>query len=76
MPENFDNMAVVVDWLDACRDENLELLLECFADEAGLACGCEGIKIVGRSGLVAYWQIAAEGLFARSLRAGGDHAGR
>ena len=56
MPDDFDNMGVVVDWLDACRNENLELLLDCFADDAGLDCGCEGIHVFGRAGLDAYWR--------------------
>jgi ketosteroid isomerase-like protein len=54
--EDFDNMAVVVDWLDACRTENLDALLDCFADDAGFACRCDGIDAVGRSGLEAYWR--------------------
>jgi hypothetical protein len=56
LPDDFDNMAVVVDWLDACRNVNLELLLDCFADDASLDCGCESIHIVGRAGLDAYWR--------------------
>jgi hypothetical protein len=56
VPEGSDNMAVVVDWLDACRNENLELLLDCFADDASLACRCDGIDVIGRSGLAAYWE--------------------
>jgi ketosteroid isomerase-like protein len=61
VPENFDDMAVVVDWLDACRDENLDLVLDCFADDAGIACGCEGLDIAGRPELVAYWQARLKG---------------
>jgi hypothetical protein len=61
LPDDFDDMAVVVDWLDACRDENLELLLDCFADDASLDCGCEGINVVGRSGLAAYWKPRLRG---------------
>lgn len=61
MPENFDNMAIVVDWLDACRNENLELLLDCFADDARLVCCCDGVDIVGRPDLLAYWQPRIRG---------------
>jgi len=61
LPDDFDIMAVVVDWLDACRNQNLELLLDCFADDAGLDCGCEGINVVGRIGLAAYWKPRLKG---------------
>jgi hypothetical protein len=56
LPENFDDMAVVVDWLDACRNENLESLLDCFADDAGLDCRCDSVNVTGRAGLAAYWR--------------------
>lgn len=55
MPDDFDSLALVVDWLDACRNENLESLLECFADDAALDCGCEGIHVSGRAALASYW---------------------
>lgn len=54
-------MAVVVDWLDACRNENLQLLLDCFADDAVLDCGCEGIDVQGRAALAAYWKPRLKG---------------
>jgi hypothetical protein len=56
LPDDFDNMAIVVDWLDACREQNLEALLDCYADDASLACGCEGLEIQGRAPLAAYWE--------------------
>lgn len=65
MPDDFDNMAVVVDWLDACRNENLESLLDCYADDAGL--DCEGIHLVGRSGLAAYWKPRLKGFSAAAF---------
>jgi hypothetical protein len=61
LPDDFDNMAVVVDWLDACRNENLELLLDCFADDAGLDCACEGINVTGRAALASYWAPRLKG---------------
>lgn len=61
MPDDFDCMAVVVDWLDACRNGNLELLLDCFADDANLDCGCDWISVVDRSGLAAYWEPRLKG---------------
>jgi hypothetical protein len=56
LPDNFDGMAIVVDWLDACRNQNLEQLLDVYAADAGLECACEGIGIVGREALAAYWK--------------------
>jgi hypothetical protein len=49
-------MAVVVDWLDACRNRKLEALLDCYAGDARLACDCESIRISGRTALAAYWR--------------------
>jgi hypothetical protein len=56
LPDDFDYVAAVVDWLDACRSGNLELLLDCFADDAGLDCGCDGVNVFGRSDLAGYWR--------------------
>jgi hypothetical protein len=36
MPKDFDAIAVVVDWLDACRKRDLGALLDLYADDAGL----------------------------------------
>ena len=55
MPGDFDGMAVVVDWLDACRNRNLEQLLEFYAGDAHLECACEGISIRGHAELAKYW---------------------
>jgi limonene-1,2-epoxide hydrolase len=54
--DHFDGMAVVVDWLDACRNQNLDQLLEAYAGDARLECACEGISIRGRDDLAAYWK--------------------
>lgn len=56
LSRDFDGMAVVVDWLDACRNQNLEQLLDAYAPDAGLECACEGISISGRAELAAYWK--------------------
>jgi hypothetical protein len=56
LPDDFDAMAVVIDWLDACRGQNLELLLAACADDAGLECACEGVRTSGRENLAAYWK--------------------
>ena len=53
---SFDPMAAAVDWLDAYRAGDLENLLDMYADEAAINCGCGGMKtITGRAGLRAYW---------------------
>jgi ketosteroid isomerase-like protein len=56
LSRDFDGMAVVVDWLDACRNQNLEQLLDAYASDAGLECACEGVSIGGRAALAAYWK--------------------
>ena len=56
MPDDFDPVAVVVDWLDACRRRDLAALLDLYGGEAGLECACDGIDIHGRSALEAYWR--------------------
>ena len=55
MPEDFDPIAVVVDWLDACRRRDLVALLDLYGGEASLECACDGIDIHGRGALEAYW---------------------
>jgi hypothetical protein len=60
MSEDFDKMAVVVDWLDACRSRKLDALLDCYAGDAGIACDCESIEISGRAALEAYWKPRLE----------------
>ena len=61
MADNFDKMAAVVDWLDACRSGNLETLLDFYAESASLECACEGAGISGRSALAAYWRPKLSG---------------
>ncbi len=57
MPEDFDRIAVVVDWLDACRARDLDSLLALYAEEARLECKCDGVKIHhGRDELNSYWR--------------------
>jgi hypothetical protein len=69
LPEDFDQVAAVVDWLDACRNQDIEALLDCFAGDAVLACGCDGLDIQGRLALAAYWKprLAAFGPTAFGL---------
>jgi hypothetical protein len=57
LPEDFDQIAVVVDWLDACRKRDLAALLDLYADDASLECVCDGVALLqGRAALEAYWQ--------------------
>ena len=58
LPKEFDQVAVVVDWLDACRRHDLDLLLDLYASDASLECECEGgNSYVGRPALEAYWRL-------------------
>jgi ketosteroid isomerase-like protein len=57
MPEDFDRIAIVVDWLDACRKRDLVALLGLYADDANLQCTCDGNMFLhGRAALEAYWR--------------------
>jgi hypothetical protein len=57
LPNDFDQVAVVIDWLDACRTRNLDALLDLYAQDASLECKCEGLKVhEGRAELASYWQ--------------------
>ena len=55
LPNDFDQIAIVVDWLDACRLRNLDALLDLYAQDASLECECEGGLHTGRTRLEAYW---------------------
>jgi hypothetical protein len=52
---DFDSLATVVDWLDACRAGELSALLALYDDHATLECECENVSLQGRSALSAYW---------------------
>ncbi|MGY4480070.1 nuclear transport factor 2 family protein [Bradyrhizobium sp. USDA 3364] len=54
--EAFDAVAIVVDWLDACRHGRLPDLLELYDDDATVDCG-EGGRFEGRCALRAYWTL-------------------
>lgn len=56
LAENFDEMAVVVDWLDCCRNRNLQALLDLYAEDALLECVCEDARVSGRAQLAGYWK--------------------
>jgi hypothetical protein len=56
LPNDFDQIAVVVDWLDACRRRDLEALLDLYAAEASLECQCDGSTVSeGQPRLASYW---------------------
>jgi len=56
-PDDFDQIAVVVDWLDACRNRDLTALLDLYAEDATLECRCGGPSInAGRAQLESYWR--------------------
>jgi len=54
-PDNFDPLAVVVDWLDACRLGELHTLLDPYDERATLECNCERVSLTGRKAIAAYW---------------------
>jgi ketosteroid isomerase-like protein len=55
--DDFDRIALVVDWLDACRNRDLATLLDLYADDATLECQCgEAGVSEGRAGLESYWK--------------------
>jgi SnoaL-like protein len=56
MPNDFDQIAIVVDWLDACRRRDLDALLDLYAPEASMECRCGGATVnEGRAHLASYW---------------------
>jgi hypothetical protein len=63
LADDFDQIALVVDWLDACRNRDLTTLLDLYADDAALECRCGEVKVCkGRAGLESYWRPRLEAL--------------
>ena len=57
LADDFDQVALVVDWLDACRNRDLAALLDLYADNARLECQCGEAKVsTGRAELESYWR--------------------
>jgi ketosteroid isomerase-like protein len=57
LSKDFDQIAIVVDWLDACRARDLEALLDLYAQDASLECACNDRKVFqGRADLASYWR--------------------
>jgi hypothetical protein len=61
--DGFDPVAIVIDWLDACKGRRLDDLLDLYDDAATIECGCAGETHRGRRGIEAYWkpQLASSG---------------
>jgi len=54
---DFDQMGLVVDWVDACRRGDLAALLDLYTADAELECTCNGKHSYrGRSELEAFWR--------------------
>jgi hypothetical protein len=66
-PDEFDPLAVVVDWLDTCRLGDLEALLDFYDERATLECACEGVMVVGRPSIAAYWAPKLEVTSAKAF---------
>jgi ketosteroid isomerase-like protein len=61
LPEDFDQIAIAVDWLDACRRRDLEALLDLYAQDARIECRCGSVELhQGRLELEAYWRPQLE----------------
>ena len=57
LADDFDQIALVVDWLDACRNRDLTTLLDLYADDAKLEGECGEVKVSGgRAELESYWR--------------------
>ncbi len=63
LADDFDQIALVVDWLDACRNRDLAALLDLYADDAMLECQCGEVKVSeGRAELESYWRPRLDAL--------------
>jgi hypothetical protein len=52
----FDPVAIVIDWLDACKGRRLAELLDLYDDAATIECACDGEAYHGRPRLEEYWR--------------------
>jgi hypothetical protein len=53
--DSFDAMAIVIDWIEACREGRLEDLIGLYADGATVDC-CRGGRFAGQVALRRYWK--------------------
>ena len=67
--DTFDPLAVVADWLDACRWGELDALLDLYDERATLKCDCERVSLTGRKWIAAYWapKLESKAVLAFSL---------
>ena len=57
----FDPIAVVVDWLDSCRAQDLDELLDLYDARGSLECACARPYIYqGRKDIARYWSTRLE----------------
>ena len=54
-PDTFDPLAVVADWLDACRWGELDAFVNRYDEQATLECDCERFSLTGHKWIAAYW---------------------
>jgi hypothetical protein len=52
---SFDAVAIVVDWINACKQQRLDPLLDLYDDAGTVEC-CEGGSFQGRSAIEWYWR--------------------
>jgi ketosteroid isomerase-like protein len=63
LADDFDQIALVVDWLDACRNRDLTALLDLYAEDARLECRCGEANVSeGRAELESYWRPRLDAL--------------
>jgi hypothetical protein len=69
-PDTFDPLAVVADWLNACRWRELDALLNLYDERATLECDCEHVSLTGRKWIAAYWapKLESRAVLAFSLK--------
>ncbi len=69
LAEDFDQLALVVDWLDACRNRDLTALLALYADDARLECRCGEAELSqGHAALESYWRPRLRALAPSAFR--------
>ena len=69
LQDEFDPLAVVGDWLDACRWGEINVLLSLYDERATMECDCEHVSLSGRKWIAAYWapKLESKAVLAFSL---------
>jgi hypothetical protein len=52
----FDPLTIVIDWLDACRNQDIKRLMSLYDPSATLHCDCTARSYKGRHEIESYWQ--------------------